>query len=215
MKKIISIFTCFVIVLSSLMLSSCGFVLRPDPGFPSGYTGGFPYYMLDNSGVELYWVETYDEYKAAVEKLISHGSKLPHSVVFGYEGDLFDTKYCFFFQGAKEFVRYGNDPFDRCARDVYVKSVAFFEDVTIDEIVFSYVNDYKCYSISTDAANLFAASRKMTEKDLVYKKLEDGGYIAYYNDKEMFRIENKGEYITEECIEAIKNSIEIVYYRED
>lgn len=211
MKKIISLLTCLVIILSSLMLSSCGLIISfPDPGFPPGYTGGMNGFT-DYSGyphVEIYWVETYDECKTAIEKLSSHGSKFHDSVVFDYEGDLFDVKYCFRFTGDMDFVKYGEYPFDRYAQSVTVKGYAFFEDVTIDELVFSHLNEYKIAGIWNSGYETID-DNEINKEDITYQSDGDGGYIAYYKESELFRI-SKNENTTDECIEAIKNSITFV-----
>lgn len=145
MKKIILL----LIVIS--LLCSMGIIaqniwLENRYALPDNYTGGIK--RADNYGLEYedYWVETYDECMNAINKMQSHGSVIKESVIFKYEGDLFDVKYCFSFnRKTSEKIVFGNDPFDRYA-EVYVQAYAFFEDVKIDDLIYSYVNDYDCYT---------------------------------------------------------------------
>ena len=153
MKKITSILLCIVMLATTVMLSSCSSLFAKDEyDFPEGYTGGFlrePNLMRE--GI-YYWVETYDELVAAMELLKSHGSTFRKSVIFTYEGDLFDTKYYIYFHRKKsDKIKYGEDPFDRWAEDVVVASFAFYDDVSIDELVYSFVERYRCYTINSAA----------------------------------------------------------------
>ena len=121
---------------------------KKDDYFPEGYTGGW---MIEwHSTLAYYWVETYEECVAAIEQLKSHGSTFEKKLIFTYEGDLFDTKYCFTIDRKKaDKIKYGEDPFDRYAEDVVVMSVAFYDDVSIDELIFSKIAWYECYSLET------------------------------------------------------------------
>ena len=138
--KFISVVIIFI--LSAFTLSSCGLMYRTRFfKYPDGYTAGFGYnHPMDST--EYAWVETYEELEEAIELLSSHGSNFYKTAFFNYEGDLFDTKYCFKFQGKKDNIKYGENPFDRYAEKVYIYSYAFFEDVTIEELVFSHLIDY-------------------------------------------------------------------------
>ena len=93
-ERIISLILSAVILVSTLLLSSCGGIFRLRTVFPEGYTGGFMKHIDDGSGIEFYWVETYDELVEAMNLFRSHGSTFAESAIFTYEGDLFDTKYC-------------------------------------------------------------------------------------------------------------------------
>ena len=109
--------------------------------FPEGYTGGFG--IEPGNPSACYWVETYEECQAAIDLLKSHGSTFSETAIFTYEGYLFDTKYCFFIDRNKaDYIPYGDNPFDRKAEEVKVVSYAFCEDVTIDELIYSYITLY-------------------------------------------------------------------------
>lgn len=163
MKKVIikTISAMLVFVLSIFALSSCGGIFRIRSIFPEEYTGGFG--DLDNgSGIKYYWVETYEELIAAMNLLRSHGSTFLKNAVLNYEGDLFDTKYCITisrFDGNADYVKFGDDPYDRWAKDVLVMSYGFFEDVTIDELVYSYVKCACGYNIGTGSHKMVTTGR--------------------------------------------------------
>ena len=149
--------TMLVIVMLALSLTACNFnsgvtgnfdsVVNGNHQthylFPEGYTGGF--YHQPGANIEYWWVETYEECMAAIESLESHDSTFVKSAIFTYEGDLFDTKYCIKIPASiliTEKINFGDDPFDRRGGGVEVFSYAFFEDVTIDEINHSYVDNF-------------------------------------------------------------------------
>ncbi len=142
----------------------------PDYGFesmfPEGWTGGF--YPDGPHIPERWWLETYDELILAVEKLKSNGSTFgidyelsDHyggSIVFDYEGDLFDVKYCITISPdnkGTDKIEFGDDLFDRKATNITVTTWCFFEDVSIDDINYSYVNDYEGFEpyVSADFYN--------------------------------------------------------------
>ena len=156
MKKIVSFALCLVILCTTLMLSSCNIGVG-DMGhsthdlFPEGYTGGFRH--QPGANIEYWWVETYEECLEAIELLKSHGSTFEETAIFTYDGDLFDTKYCFVIKHSHEdtdYIKFGDNPFDRRAIDVAVRSYAFFDNVTIDEINHSLIQNYEVYRISSE-----------------------------------------------------------------
>ena len=98
--------------------------------------------------MELWWVETYEELLIAIEKLNSHGSTFDEDQcsIVNYEGNLFDVKYCIFINpnlNGSDRISFGDDPFDRRAVNVSIYTWCFFDDVTIDEINYSYVISYR------------------------------------------------------------------------
>jgi hypothetical protein len=162
MKKIILktlsailIFTLFTVALSSCSLLEDDIDNSIDDPFdddivcedwdfyPEGYTCGFG--LQPGSKLEYWWVETYDECINAIRLLKSHGSTFSDPVTFSYEGDLFDTKYCFLLGGEKDEIIFGDNPFDRYAQNVIIETYAFFEEVRIDEINYSYISNYEAY----------------------------------------------------------------------
>lgn len=171
-KKLIALVLLFVIVLTvSFVLSGCEILNENCYALPEGYTGGFAN-EFENFGspeMEYYWVETYDECLSAIEKLESHGSKIDKSLIFSYEGELFDTKYCFSFDRDKsDKIAFGEDPFDRYTEKVSVKAWAFFKDVNIDELIYSDVKNYDGCSFSGNAdgyVNALSENPNLKEKD--------------------------------------------------
>ena len=114
--------------------------------FPKGYTGGF--LISPGSSVEYWWVETNEEALAAIELLKSHGSTFSDDVAILTESDLFDVKYCFTIvgNGSKgDKIKFGDNPFDRWAQGIRVRSYAFFEPVTLDELNYSLIGRYDAY----------------------------------------------------------------------
>ena len=146
-------FSAFLLIVSlSLFVISCD---KTDIGhtddafYPEGYTCGFPYFIRQpGSELEFWWVETYDECLSAINLLKSHGSTFAPNAIFSYEGDLFDTKYCFIFNQPKDSIKFGENPFDRWAGNVEIKTYAFFEDVSIDELVYSYISQYDVLALN-------------------------------------------------------------------
>ena len=150
--KIISI--TLILVFSTIAFSSCfswGKIPSKYPSFyPEGYTGGF---RIDpGCPVEYWWVETYEECVDAIKLLKNHGSTFSENLKIAYDGDLFDTKYCFLFDGEKDKIKFGDNPFDRYAENVTIYTFAFFDDVSIDEINHSYVYLYEAYVYSLGEA---------------------------------------------------------------
>ena len=124
---------------------------EPSPFYPEGYTAGFPKLTYDDgiTRTEFWWVETYEECLAAIELLESHGSSFEYKSISTYEGDLFDVKYCFEIPNwiINANIKFGDNPFDRYAANVRIRSYAFFEDVTIDEINYGDIRDYAASGI--------------------------------------------------------------------
>ena len=121
--------------------------------YPEGYTAGFPSRINKNAPmVEYWWVETYDECLEAITLLLSHGSTFEKSAIFTYDGELFDTKYCFEItleNALTEPIKFGDNPFDRRAGGVKITSYAFFDEVTIEEINHNDVKNYSPESINS------------------------------------------------------------------
>ena len=162
MKKLLikSVSLMLILVMSALMMFSCGFSRKnanedvkngnhtARDFFPEGYTCGF--HIQPGSLLEYWWVETYEECMLAIEQLKAHGSTFSDDVMFVYEGDSFDTKYCFVFQGKTDEIKFGDNPFDRYAENVRIDTYAFFDDVALDELNYSYVFRYEAYRFGTN-----------------------------------------------------------------
>ena len=184
--------------------------------FPEGYTGGFG--GLNEANVpEYYWVETYDELVEAMNLLKSHGSTFGEAIITNYEGDLFDTKYCIAMTrwgGFAEYVKFGDNPFDRWAKEVAIISYAFLEDVTIDELVYSYVEDYDVIAINHgEHFNRYVDKGKpISLEDPSWEYFDQDNYYAiYYGEKLLLNPERskKGEMleISDEIMDAIMNNV--------
>ena len=119
--------------------------------YPEGYTAGFPNLIrLVGPKIEYWWVETYEECVDAIELLKSHGSTFKETAIFNYDGELFDTKYFFEISLGNRFterIEFGDNPFDRKAMDVEVTSFAFLKSVTIEELNYGDILDYKANKI--------------------------------------------------------------------
>ena len=224
--KFISVVLIFILI--AFTLSSCGLYFSTNMfKYPKGYTGGFGN-RHPMSSVEYAWVETYEEVEEAIELLSSHGSNFCKTAFFNYEGDLFDTKYCFKFLGKKDNIKYGENPFDRYAGEVYIYSYAFFEDVTIEELVFSRLIDYDVLYFNSHKnfynhyptdntlrrlSNDFTYSmdngrsiRSIYSKDI--SSFENGCLFHMYRKKRDTELQESIYYeISDECMNAILNSI--------
>lgn len=179
LKKTIAFLLMVYTFAYTLLLSSCDYH-GSDNYFPEGYTGGF--HIDRGSGAAYYWVETYEECQAAIELLKSHGSRFGQTLIFTYEGELFDTKYCFSINRKRaDKIKYGEDPFDRYADGVYVFSYAFYDDVTIDELIYSYVGWHNAYTV--DIHYGYFPDAYANNPNILSEKLErsdyDHGYSFY------------------------------------
>ena len=210
MKRIISLCLLLTVFCSALLLPSCDNVLDEEnskphssshPLYPEGYTGGFGFDPGETT--EFWWVETYEECLEAIELLKSNGSTFKKDTVLTYDGDLFDCKYCFVITGvtgigdSTEKIEWGDNPFDRYAKDVYLWCYAFFDDVTIDELNYSTVGRYKGYRI--DASSILSYLKdeitvdniEITEwtKSIDWDKDTNQYYKdIFYNDYRLIRI---------------------------
>lgn len=187
MKKLIikSVSLMLILILSALMLFSCDWfdlVYRGDPNgiYPDGYTGGFG--IEGQSGEEIWWVETYEECLAAIEQLKAHGSTFYYDSLFVYEGDAFDVKYCFTFSGKDDRIKFGDNPFDRYAKHIDIDTYAFFDDVTIDEINYSYLINYEVYWFRTSKKIFDAPINELIVSDWIAESKNDIHIEAKYND---------------------------------
>lgn len=214
MKKTINVALSLFLLVSIMLLSSCGWIITgPDRGFPDGYTGGLG--ITYGSTTEHYWVESYEEAMAAIELLKSHGSTFDETVIFSYEGELFDTKYCFSFRDDRDFCKYGDNPFDRWAEDVLVTSYGFLEDVSIDTLMVSYISDYDVVYLTAE----YDFEDKLTTNDMhsgtfdFSRSLNSFGFLLY-NEKNVASISRtKGgeeRELTEEMAKAIYKSADFV-----
>ena len=214
-KQLIRIVSIVLIcVLSILTLSSCGILISgASLRRPKGYTGGFGF--APGSTTDYFWVETYEEAQAAIELLKSHGSTFYKSAIVNYEGDLFDTKYCFEFSGKSEAYWWnGESPFDRWAEQVQIRTYCFFEDVTIEEIEYSYVRNYDVlyFLPESDFYTMHETDNTIDPDSLTFDwviehssamvEVEGYTYFQIYRQKNNNHID-----LSDECVYAVLNSM--------
>ena len=194
---------------------------HPDWNFyPEGYTAGFPDRINKSAPrTEFWWVETYDECLTAIELLKSHGSTFEKTAVFTSDGELFDTKYCFTISLEHiltDPIKFGDNPFDRRAGGVKITSYAFFEEVTIEEINHSDINEYKWESIDSSVSEHSQAP--VLNSESLYCRWDD--YLKVFlvydfeNGNEILALPSFGYYenpdTARECLEAVYNSFVFV-----
>ena len=167
-----------LLVAALLLLTSCAVIYREEiycyvtslmknkDYFPEGYTGGWK--TNPESYTEYYWVETYEECQAAIELLKSHGSTFYPTVIFTCEDDSFDVKYCFEMNRTKsESIHYGENPFNRRVYDVYITSVGFYDEVTIDELVYSSMQNYNALGFNSINRDLLPSLTILEHKMII------------------------------------------------
>ncbi len=235
MKTTIKKITVFVLIVCILILSlfSCSFVetQREDIDekvgnhdsenyFPDGYTGGMG--IPSGSDVEYYWVETYEECVEAIELLKSHGSTFEQWPIFTYNGELFDTKYCFKMNGARsDEIQYGENPFDRKSEGVRVQSIVFMEEVTIDELVYENIAFYDAYILFTPGISDVGTLDEYPKADgFTYEWVADdstdffsGAYHIYINGKlalSLSPVYRGGHELSDEILKAILDSVIVI-----
>ena len=217
-SKIISVALVCVIMLA---LTSCGGI-----NIGKMYTGGFE----GGQRIEYnyYWVETYEECMEGIERLKSHGSTFTDSsVIVSYEGPMFDMKYCIkiYRRNADKEAGIFVNRYDRQVKDVEVLSFAFFDDVKIDDLLYSYTYKYKVYQIILGAD--YAAKCDLNYTGITADMLEctenvyNGGYDMRYEyrvngeDDNIFIIQPssyKHDKPSSEMLQNIIDSIDVDSY---
>ena len=219
MKKVLTKSVGVVLILLTLISTLTGCKFEFAYTIAPGYTGGFgiPY----GSDQEYWWVNTYEECMDGVNQLKSHESTFisDYEILPLYEGDLFNVKYYFYMLGnlADKRAKYGDNPFDRRVNDVAVGAVIFLEDVEIDELVFKRIGQYNAYCFEPNHS-LKIEQFEMISSDILECTLNaKGNYPSYeYRVKGQediifaLRAYNGMKQPTDEIIEAICNSIEII-----
>ena len=228
--KTISIALVFVLTLLTIVSCDLGWYGDNNHIFPDGYTCGFG--LQPGAQNEYWWVETYEECLDAIDLLKSHGSTFSDDIVLACDENLFDIKYCFVIIGDGrhgEWIKFGDNPFDRWAYDIRINTYAFFDDVTIDELVYSYVGRYETYRVGFESAYKMLYDDNQPVKDLHmsdWAKVYKDGSSTYVrkvlfgeqavmaittmfsvSDEEMETREFK---MTDECINYIINSAKII-----
>ena len=220
-----------LLVAALLLLTSCAVIYRDeiynwvmggkvDNYFPDGYTGGMG--IPSGSDVEYYWVETYEECVEAIELLKSHGSTFERWPIFTYNGELFDTKYCFKMNGAKsDKIQYGENPFDRKSEGVRVQSIVFMEEVTIDELVYENIAFYDAYILFTpEISEIGILDEYPKVEGFTYEWVADdstdffsGAYYIYIDGKlalSLSPVYRGGHELSDEIVTAVLDSIVVI-----
>ncbi len=220
-----------LLVAALLLLTSCAVIYRDeiynwvmggkvDNYFPDGYTGGMG--IPSGSDVEYYWVETYEECVEAIELLKSHGSTFEQWPIFTYNGELFDTKYCFKMNGARsDEIQYGENPFDRKSEGVRVQSIVFVEDVEIDELVYEDIAFYDSYILFVPGTSELGVLDEYPNADgFTYEWVVDdstdffsGAYFIYIDGKlalSLSPVYRGGHELSDEIVTAVLDSIVVI-----
>lgn len=122
------------------------------------YTGGFGFDPHAFYPVDYYWFETYDELLEAIARLEAHGSDIYCNLGFDCDGDPYDIKWCLQYKLPVDCTDSDNF-FDQKMSGSIVCAI-FREEVTIEELIFSYVDKYDCWNADN-------------EKSIHYIKIED------------------------------------------
>ncbi len=141
MRKFIKALACLTVCFSVLTsLLSCGLFASDK----RSYTGGFLEEPHFYSNTEIYWVETFEEAMIAIEHLAACGNEIPNKLISSYENDEVDAKYCFMFDTYRaEKPKEGQKWYDRKYSGVSITYYGFLEELTIDELEYSYYKWYK------------------------------------------------------------------------
>ena len=219
-----------ICVLFSTVLVSCGGLFEDRE-----YTGGFKNGGGKRVGFEFCWLETYDECVDAIERLKSHGSTFTdYSTIISDDCELYDMKYCIIIDKSKvaeaenksiiSFKKH--EGFDRKIADVEVFCYAFFEDVKIDDLIYSYIDDYKAYCITFDEE--YAKEHGFNYEELTVDSLDctkeehpEASVVIYrYTSKEdntkVFSVtptDPEHEKPSDEMLQAIIDSIDTDSYK--
>ena len=144
LKLVISLVLCLAMVIS---FASCNIIGINQSKHPSGYTGGFNPNPKFHVGLEIYWVETYEEAMEAIEHLEAYDNKIGQCIMSSYENEAVDAKYCFkLYKGNTKKRKKGQKWYDHKYSQVTVSYYGFLDNVTIEEIEYSMIGRYKYFS---------------------------------------------------------------------
>ena len=218
-----------MVVILCVALSSCkihilNFDFNWEPPFPEGYTGGLPV-VMDGTGLEVYLFETYDELMTAVNSLKSHGSTFEDHGIVNCDEKEFDVKYILTLSAfeSDKIIKQGEDPFNRRATNVTITSYIFFEAVSAEELAYSSVDRYDCYSVSFTDKELVAKAKSNfdllrfvatpVESRLIYILRVDGKECG----RCLSRLDENGEdptELTEEHIKIVIDTVEFIEFED-
>ena len=176
--------------------------------FPKGYTGGVsPNYQV-HLDCEVKWLDTYDELKDAVTRLRAHGTEVDPTVLFDCEEYGLDLKFCVISpRYLSEELSEGQGYFDRKLASVSISTYVFFEDASIDEIIFDwllYDQSYKYVKIANHLLHPFSIS----EDDKIKIETSNGATLYVYGNEEYkFKFEQYHYTVSEEDIEILEKTL--------
>ena len=186
MKRIISL---LIIVFTLVSLSSCGRNI-----FPRGYTGGLG--IPFGSGRQIFWVETLEDTAKSAISLKDHDSTFLGGYIFEEDDEIFDVKYCFIFDHKKDKIKYHEDPYDRWAEKVEIRAYGFYVDVTIDELLYSDIDDYEYITISFTDLYYEKYAKEYIDPIMFECRWDDDSmkYYGTYNEEKIFSVEYHSAY---------------------
>ena len=231
-KILISMLLCIAVLLS---VTSCNYIngiINPqsntnsgnnttnnnknDRIVPEGYTGGITWDYHNHLVYGYYWLETYEEVLEAVELLKSNGSTILRSIAFDCDDEILDSKFCFVYPRSKaEPLEEGKNFFDRKIDNCEFMWFAFFENVTIDELLYSTVSRYDSVKISYVKPGNFADIYDTDEVTLDWYLSElglepDGSYYIRLNGEIYVKIIYRKTPLPPEYYQEFADSIVII-----
>ena len=159
-----------------------------------GYTGGVTSNAEFHEKYGVYWLETYEEVLEAVELLKSHDSTIDCTLAFDYEGELFDSKFCFWYEKEKaEIHEEGKSFFDRKIDGGKFEWFGFYDDITIEEMMYNtdidsidvvyFEGAFQTVNFSINY-NIVKTIENVDNLSFYWKYLPKGdSYPLYYNKK--------------------------------
>ena len=156
MEKRIKTVVCLLLLLSVVLsMSSCGILGIGKQNDGKRYTGGFSIESHFYIHREIHWLETFDEAMTAIEHLRAAGNDLPNIYIAGYENETVDAKYLILvndYRTPKQ--KEGEEWYDRKFNKVEkIEYYGFLDKVSIEELEYSYVKNYKRITFSSYRPN--------------------------------------------------------------
>ena len=176
--------------------------------FPKGYTGGVNTNYQWHLDYEVKWLDTYDELKDAVTRLRAHGTEVAPTVVFDCEEYGLDLKFCVISpRYLSEELSEDQGYFDRYLVSVSISTYVFFEDASIDEIIFDWIlydQSYKYVMINNTYLRTFSISE---DEEISIRTSADATLDAYGNGEYKFNFEQHHYTVTEEDVEILEKTL--------
>ena len=186
--------------------------------FPEGYTGGVESNYQFHLEYEIKWIETYEEMIDAVTHLRAHGNDVDPIALFDCEEYGYDLKFCVIFSRNKsEALSEGQNYFDRKLANLTINTYVFFEDVSIDELIYNQVSDYKHVKVGYIKNIHSMLKNPHSNIELSIKKGEIANandrikYYVAYNDIDQFYFTATYMFeLTDEQIEVLEKTLTVI-----